>query len=329
MSFYDSTVLLVEDSPAITMMLTQYVKKIGFSKIVTANNGKEGLEKFDELLGLGILPLVFLDYELPDMNASDIAPVLFSKTPQVKIILETSLNQSDDHIRQLFSLGISHFISKPLRYEKIKEVVKTIEIEFELDESTGMELELDKVREHIQIAHRTSVTRIAQHCAFPPVHVLSFLRGLISKGDVIEMAEIREILCNKCDSVNISTQFSCPKCNNSDFEQTKLIEHYDCGTIRPENAFDDDKCPQCKKELKALGVDYKIMPSIFICNNCTEKFPDPEMIFNCIKCGNKFEFTDANWVSSPTFKWMKEPINQNKSLDIENPEILKVVSETT
>jgi len=92
-------------------------------------------------------------------------PILFSKTPQVKIILETSLDEHDETIRQLFSLGVSHYISKPLRYEKIKEIVKTIEIEFELDESTGMEL--DKVREHIQIAHITSVTRIAQNCGFP------------------------------------------------------------------------------------------------------------------------------------------------------------------
>ena len=329
MSFYDSTVLLVEDSPAVTMILTQYIKKIGFTNIVTSATGEDGIEKFDELIKMGILPVVFLDYELPDMCALDIAPILFSKTPQVKIILETSLDEHDETIRQLFSLGVSHYISKPLRYEKIKEIVKTIEIEFELDESTGMELELDKVREHIQIAHITSVTRIAQNCGFPPVHVLSFLRGLISKGDVTELNEIKEILCNKCDSVNIATQFSCPKCNNSNFEQTKLIEHYDCGTIRPENAFDDDKCPQCKKELKALGVDYKIMPSVFICNSCTEKFSDPEMIFNCIKCGNKFEFTDASWVNSPTFKWMKEPINQNRTLNVENPEILKAVSETT
>ncbi len=61
----------------------------------------------------------------------------------------------------------------------------------------------------------------------------------------------------------------------------------------------------------------------------SEKFPDLEMIFNCIKCGNKFEFTDVNWENSPTIKWMKESISQNKSLNVENPEILKVVSEIT
>ena len=85
MSFYDSTVLLVEDSPAVTMILTQYIKKIGFTKIVTSANGEDGIEKFDELIKMGILPVVFLDYELPDMCALDIAPILFSKTPQVKI----------------------------------------------------------------------------------------------------------------------------------------------------------------------------------------------------------------------------------------------------
>jgi len=329
MSFYDSTVLIIEDSPAVTMMLTKYIQKIGFTKILTVGNGEKAIEKFDELLSIGILPLIFLDYELPDMCALDIAPILFNKTSQVKIILETSLDEQDDTIRQLFSLGITYFIPKPLRFEKIKEVVKTVEIEYELDESTGMELEIDKVKEHMQIVHSSSVIRIAQNCGYPTDHVLSFLRGLISKGEVLETNEIKEILCNQCDSVNTSSQYSCPKCNSFNFEQTKLIEHYDCGTIRPENTFEDDQCPQCKKELKALGVDYKIMPSVFICKNCTEKFPEPEMNFNCLKCGNKFEFTDAKLVNSQTFKWLKEPINQNKSLDIENPEILNVVSETT
>lgn len=329
MSFYDSTVLIIEDSPAVTMMLTKYIQKIGFTKILTVDNGEDAVEKFSELLNLGILPLVFLDYELPDMCAIDIAPMLFSQTSQVKIILETSLEENDSTIRELFSLGITYFIPKPLRFEKIKEVVKTVEIEYELDESTGMELEIDKVKEHLQIVHSSSVIRIAQNCGYPTDHVLSFLRGLISKGEVLETNEIKEILCNQCDSVNTSTQFSCPKCNSFNFDQTKLIEHYDCGTIRPENTFENDQCPQCKKELKALGVDYKIMSSVFICKNCTEKFPEPEMGFNCLKCKNKFNLKGAKFVNSPTFKWLKEPINQNKSSEIENPEILNVVSETT
>jgi len=324
MGFYESTVLIVEDSPAITMILSKYVKKIGFSKIISTKTGDMGISKFEELLEMGIVPLVFLDYELPDMNASEITPILFSKTPEVKIILETSMDKDNEIVRNLFSLGVSHFVSKPLRFENIKQVVDTIKTESELDENVG--LELDKISEYLQIAHRASVTRIAQNCGFASEHVLSFLRGSVSKGQVMEMNSIKEILCNECNSVNISTIFSCPKCTSNNFDKTKLIEHYDCGAIQSEKLFENNKCPQCKKDLKALGVDYKIMSSLFTCNECTERFPDPNMDMNCIKCGNKFTFTEGNWINSPTFMWMKEVLEQKESTEITNDEIMKMVT---
>jgi len=328
LAFYDSTILIIEDSKAVTIILSQYLKKIGFTKIVTCETGKDGIKQFDELISLvGVVPIVFLDFQLDDMEASEIAPILFSKTPEVKIILETARDKNEEQIKTLFSLGISDFIAKPLRFEKIKEIIQTIKIEFELDESMGIELELDKVREHMMVVHRTSVTRIAQNCGYSADHVLSYLRGLTSKGDVLETNSIKEVLCNKCNSINISTIFSCPKCTSSNFNQAKLIEHYDCGNISKDDTYEDDLCPQCKKEIKVLGVDYKVMANLFTCNDCEEIFPDPSIDLNCLKCGNKFTFSDANWIQSPTFMWMKESAEQNKEHEeISNPEIIRIVS---
>ena len=75
-----------------------------------------------------------------------LAPELFSKTPEVKIILETAHDKTDDSVRNLFALGVSHFISKPLRFDNLKEMVNTVKTEFELDESLGMETDFDKMQ---------------------------------------------------------------------------------------------------------------------------------------------------------------------------------------
>ena len=147
MSFYSTPALIIEDSAAVGLMLTQYLKKIGFSDVFTAQTGKSGIRTFNELLESKKTPLVFLDFDLPDMSAAEVTPELFSKTPEVKIILETAHDKSDDSVRNLFALGVSHFISKPLRFDNLKEIVSTIKTEFELDESVGMETDFDKIKE--------------------------------------------------------------------------------------------------------------------------------------------------------------------------------------
>lgn len=311
------------------MMLSQYMKKMGFTKIVASETGKDGIKQFSELIDVvGLVPIVFLDFQLEDMAASEIAPILFSKAPEVKIILETAREKNEEQIKILFSLGVCDFIAKPLRFEKIKEIIHSIKIEFEIEDSTEIEIELDKIREHMMLVHRTSVTRIAQNCGFSADHVLSYLRKLKSTGDVLETNTIKEVLCNKCNSINISTIFSCPKCTSSNFSKAKLIEHYDCGNISNEDTYEDDLCPQCKKEIKILGVDFKVMANLFTCVDCTYTFPDPSIEVLCLKCGNKFSFSDANWVQSPTFMWIQVSNFSSTQVqsNITSPEIMDIVS---
>ena len=92
------------------------------------DNGKSGIKKFNELLESKKIPLVFLDFQISDMSAEDIVTELFSTTPEVKIILETAHEKSEDSVRNLFAIGVSHFISKPLRFDNLKEIVQTMKL---------------------------------------------------------------------------------------------------------------------------------------------------------------------------------------------------------
>ena len=108
--------------------------------------------------------------------------------------------------------------------------------------------------------------------------------------------------CNQCDSVRTSQIFYCPNCKSSNFRLGKLIEHYDCGNISEENTYTNDECPNCHKEIKALGVDYRVMQNHYICNECKEFFPEISTDYMCLKCENKFKLEDARWKSSMNYK---------------------------
>jgi len=139
MGFYNSVILVIEDSEAVRIILSQYIRKMGFTKIIESGTGKEGIKKFNELIENEITPIVFVGYHLPDMSAAEIIPDILSKMPIIKIILETSKDRHEESVRSLFSLGISYYMPKPLRFENMKQVINTIKEEFELDENIGVE----------------------------------------------------------------------------------------------------------------------------------------------------------------------------------------------
>jgi tRNA(Ile2) C34 agmatinyltransferase TiaS len=85
----------------------------------------------------------------------------------------------------------------------------------------------------------------------------------------------------------------------------KLIEHYDCANVSEEHTYQNDKCPNCKKEIKALGVDYRVMQNYYICKDCKEFFPEISHEYLCLKCENRFKLEDARWQSSINYKIIK------------------------
>ena len=74
-------------------------------------------------------------------------------------------------------------------------------------------------------------------------------------GKIVALDNILEISCNSCGSLKLAQLFQCPACKESKFEQTKLIEHFDCGNFSEDSKYENDKDPKCKKQIKALGVD--------------------------------------------------------------------------
>ena len=305
-------VLIIEDSPAIGMLLKNYLEKLGYTQIYTCTNGFTAIETFKELVTLKKHPIVLLDYMLPDMDARSILTQMLEVQPNARVVLETATEKDDEGIKDLIRLGIYQYLEKPIRFENLKSIFETIEKEQSFFEKESKQVEIlnqeDQTKIHDQInviinsSKQISLSLIAQLIGFSNESVSFYLKELEDKGKIIRIDDKKEIACNQCDSVKITQTFYCPSCKSSNFRLGKLIEHYDCGNISEENTYGNDMCPSCNKVIKALGVDYRVMQNHYICNNCKGFFSEISTDYLCLKCENKFKFDECRWKTSPNYK---------------------------
>ena len=307
--------MIVEDSQAVTMLLKSFLDKLEYTNVVSCDNGYTAVNEFKKLVKANTPPIVLLDYMLPDMDCRSVLTQMLDVQPTVRVILETATEKEDEGVRELIRLGIYQYLEKPIRFENLKNVFETIEKEdfFFQKESEQLKM-LENAEEEVKIkvkdrvdfilksSKQVSLNLIEQMIGFSDETIRLHLNELEREGKIINLGDKKEIACNKCNSVKTTQIFSCPSCNSPHFRLGKLIEHYNCGNVSEERTYQNDKCPSCTKEIKALGVDYRILPNHYICNNCSDTFSELSSEYLCLKCENRFGLEDVNWQSSCSYK---------------------------
>lgn len=301
MSLQKKNILIIEDSIAVAGLIQNFLKKLDYQNIQICNSGRSGIQVFEELVRANKMPIVILDYSLPDMNANDIMSELFSIRPDTKIIIETANERTDDSIKDVLRHGAYQYIEKPIRFENIKNTMEILEEEDKSLEHTSPDdhKEIDSL---LRTSRRISLARISEYTGKKSDEVLDYLKNLTNEGKAISIESIKEISCNMCNSVKIGQNFSCPSCGKTNFKQGKLIEHFKCGNVSVEDSYKNNICPKCHKEIKIIGVDYKTIENYYICSDCGEKFPEPVIEYMCIRCNNKFKLEQAKWITSEGFR---------------------------
>ena len=124
-------ILIIEDSMATAKLIEKHLKKLDYTNIDICQSGSDGIKKFDEIIGLKKLPLVFLDYYLPGSDAFSIFTRLMGTNNQTKIIIETAADQNNEPgLKYLIQQGIYYYLKKPITLRKIESLMKTFEYEF-------------------------------------------------------------------------------------------------------------------------------------------------------------------------------------------------------
>lgn len=297
----EKEILIIEDSPAVGILLKEFLNKLGFRKIHSCQNGKAGIESFRELTETGNVPLVFLDYNLPDMNAFSIMTQLLNIRPDVKVIIETAREKTEESIKDVIAQGAYQYLAKPIRLEKIKEIIETLKTE----ENTTTKEVLDNVVNLASNATQISLLRLSQYLNRTDEEILAVIKQLVSEKKIVQINTIKEIACPRCNNVRIAQMFHCPKCRGVDFKQEKIIEHYKCGNVSAESSYTDDKCPKCHQAIKVFGVDYRTQDNFYSCNECKEVFSEIATHYLCLKCNEKFTLEHAKLLSSQGYSWIR------------------------
>ena len=114
------TLLIVDDEPLMTDMLSAYLVRYGYH-IVTAGNGQQALEIIQER-GL-FMDAVITDMVMPLMNGLQLAKQLFLLAPDVPVLLATGRDARESELNSL-TPNIVEVVQKPYQSSLLAERIK-------------------------------------------------------------------------------------------------------------------------------------------------------------------------------------------------------------
>ncbi len=120
------TVMIVDDSPLIHMLLTKALIKTGYEVCADAKNGKEAVELYRQLAP----DLIFMDINMPIMDGLEASSQIFETAKQtgrtVRIIMLSAVGD-DEIVKKAGALGIKTFLNKPFDDYKIISAVSRVD----------------------------------------------------------------------------------------------------------------------------------------------------------------------------------------------------------
>jgi|SRR5438093_184732 len=113
-------IVVVDDSPAITLKLNDYLQKLGYKDIHIFANGQSALKSIKKLIQSSQNPIVLLDMDLPDITGDEIAKILLKLKPEISIILITADEKTSPRVRKTIGWGSTAFVQKPFTINELK-----------------------------------------------------------------------------------------------------------------------------------------------------------------------------------------------------------------
>lgn len=122
-------VMIVDDSKAVIIKLSNYLKKLGYNDVITFEKGADALKESQKLIKASKNPIFLLDMGLPDIEGDEIASKILEMQPDSQIILITADEKTSKRVTRTISSGVTAFIQKPFTINDLKEAMNTAESE--------------------------------------------------------------------------------------------------------------------------------------------------------------------------------------------------------
>ncbi|MFC7392560.1 response regulator [Scopulibacillus cellulosilyticus] len=114
-------ILIVDDAAFMRMMLKDILTKNGYSVAGEAGDGKEAVEKYNELKP----DLVTMDITMPEMDGITSLKKIREINPDAKVIMCSAMGQQAMVIDAI-QAGAKDFIVKPFQADRVNEAIKKV-----------------------------------------------------------------------------------------------------------------------------------------------------------------------------------------------------------
>ncbi|MFH1115750.1 MAG: PAS domain S-box protein [Pseudomonadota bacterium] len=121
-AFGSETILLVDDEEMIRDLGTKILKQAGYT-VLTANNGREALEIYEERGDE--ISLVILDMIMPRMGGKECLERLVALNPKIKVIIASGYSMTGP-AREAMAGWSTSFVNKPFDVKKLRLTVRKV-----------------------------------------------------------------------------------------------------------------------------------------------------------------------------------------------------------
>ena len=111
-------VLVVDDSIFVAKQLSQILSSEGYEIVATAEDGKEGVDKYKELCPN--FDLVTMDITMPKMDGITALEHIMAFDKNAKVVMVSALGK-EELVKKSLLLGAKNYIVKPLDRKKVLE----------------------------------------------------------------------------------------------------------------------------------------------------------------------------------------------------------------
>ena len=111
-------VLVVDDSMFVAKQLTQILSSDGYEIVATAQDGKEGVDKYKELCPN--VDLVKMDITMPRMDGITALEQIMAFDKNAKVVMVSALGK-EELVKKSLLAGAKNYIVKPLDRKKVLE----------------------------------------------------------------------------------------------------------------------------------------------------------------------------------------------------------------
>ncbi|MGN1013556.1 MAG: response regulator [Clostridia bacterium] len=117
----DKKILICDDAAFMRMMFKDIMKRIGYSEVYEAENGKKAIEKYIEFKP----DLVFMDITMPEMDGIEALKKIIANDKDAVVVMCAALGQKD-LAAEAMKHGAKDVIFKPYNNERVKEIINNV-----------------------------------------------------------------------------------------------------------------------------------------------------------------------------------------------------------